>query len=288
MIERIMVPTDGSPEGDRAIPIAETIAKANGAEVLLSQIVKYPAFTDDLESMAPEFYEELIALADQSARANVTRLSARLETSGVKTRTQVVRGNPALNLLDLETSEHPDLVVMSSHGRTGVARFALGSIADRMVREGSTPVLIVRRPAPPSNLENALLMLDGSAEAEAALPMVDAIAGHPIKRLKLFRAVADPDDRADAWIYLESIKGLLSGTGMQISTLVDLGDPTILIDRLSHEVDLIILSTHGRGGFDRVRHGSVTERIVREATKPVLLVRIGMPIAKSVEPGIAA
>ena len=282
MIERILVPTDGSPESDRAIPIAEEIAKANGALVLLVQVTQYPVLLDGADGFAsPDAYEALLDAVRSSTRSNLERLSDQLLAAGVRVAPFQIEGSSAAgSLLDFETKQLPELVVMSSHGRTGLARFALGSVADRIVREGTVPVLVVQAPTERSRFASALIMLDGSGVAEQALPIVEALAGRPLQDVTLFRAVADPDDRTAAATYLRGVMTRLVLTGMSINTQVDLGDPTVLIERAAHHVDFIILCTHGRGGINRFRHGSVAERVVREATKPVLLVRAGMPVAR--------
>ena len=128
MFKRIMVPTDGSPESDRAIPVAEQLAKANDAEVLLVQAVKFPVITEayGYDGMgSADVYQEMLDLFEEEAQSNLDRLTTRLRESGVRvTATKLEGMSPAANLLDFESQHHPDLVVMASHGRTGLARFA--------------------------------------------------------------------------------------------------------------------------------------------------------------------
>lgn len=276
MFERILVPTDGSPESERAIPVAQQIAAAHGAEVLLAQVVQHPQLSDE-DFQSAELYQQLLDTLTSTAQANLAILAARFKSSGVRVAQSLLFGSPAFVLMGIEETQHPDLVVMSTHGRTGLARFALGSVADRLVREGTTPVLVVRQPALPANLATALLMLDGSGVAEQALPMIEALADHPIRAVKLFRAVTDPWDVGAAGSYLMGVADRLAQTGLKTETLVDLGEPTLCIERAAREADLVVLCTHGRGGFDRFRHGSVAEGVVRQVEKPVLLVRAGMP-----------
>src|SRR5207248_2068986 len=106
---------------------------------------------------------------------------------------------------------------------------------------------------------------DGSGVAEEALPIVKELAGHPLSVVKLFRVVQDPGDRNAAAHYLEAVQADLSREGFKTEIAVETGDPALLVRRAAEDADLIVLSTHGRGGFDRLRHGSVAERIVREA-----------------------
>ena len=187
-----------------------------------------------------------------------------------------MQGSPAAVLLDVEREQNIDLVVMGTNGRSGLARFALGSVADRMVREGTRPVLLARTPELEPALKTALLMLDGSGVAEEAVPMVKTLAGRPIEIVKLFRAVDDVVDRGAAHTYLEGVSRHLAAEGVKTEITVDVGDPTILVRQAAQDTDLVVLSTHGRGGFDRFRHGSVADRVVRETEQPVPLIRVGM------------
>lgn len=277
MIQRIMVPTDGSSESEQAMPIAERVALAQRAEVLLVQVVPYPIVFDHYSSINPDVYQEILEAAEDDAEANLGRLKARFEDHGVRATPMHLHGSPAACLLDTEREQRADLVVMGTHGRTGLARFALGSVVDRMVREGTKPVLIARSTSLEPSLRSALLMLDGSGVAEEAVPMVEMLAGRPIEKVKLFRAVDDPADRGAAATYLDGVSARLTAAGLETEVLVELGDPTMLARRVAQDMDLVVLCTHGRGGFDRFRHGSVADRVVRVVEKPVLLVRAGTP-----------
>jgi nucleotide-binding universal stress UspA family protein len=277
VIERIMVPTDGSPESAEAVPIAMQIARAQGAEVLLLQIVPYLLLMDHYTTMSPDIYQQLLDAAEEEAKENLRRLEAQLTDHGVRVKTNYLHGSPPAVLLDAERQQCIDLVIMGTHGRTGLVRFALGSVADRLVREGTRPVLLARATELEPPLKTALLMLDGSGVAEEAVPMVKTLAGRPIEIVKLYRAVDDPSDRAAASTYLEGVSAHLGAEGLKIEIAVEVGDPTALARQAAQGADLVVLCTHGRGGFDRFRHGSVADRVVRETAKPVLLVRAGMP-----------
>lgn len=266
MLHRIMVPTDGSPESERALPLAKQLALAHEADLVLVFIIDQPPLAmgrypgPDLEEMAA---------------AHLSALEASLAAEGVRVRSTQERGPTAATLLDRERAENPDLLVMATHGRTGLARFALGSVADRMVREGTAPALVVRRSTPVAHkLETALLMLDGSGLGEAALALTERLAGKPLRAVTLFRVVSAPQDRGAAETYLEGAAARLSKLDLQTRTTVELGDPRHVAERAARGHDFVILATHGRGGFDRWRHGSVADYVVRYVDRPVLLVRV--------------
>jgi nucleotide-binding universal stress UspA family protein len=118
-------------------------------------------------------------------------------------------------------------------------------------------------------------MLDGSPVAEEALPVVESLVGKPLTSAILFRAINDPVNRDRALAYLEGVATRLKAAGLDTECRVDIGQPRQLTGRVAQDADVVVLCTHGRGGFDRLRHGSVAEHVIRELDKPALLVRAG-------------
>ena len=270
-----MVPVDGSPESHNAIGVAEQIALAQGAEVVLVRVVEPLSWEYANEGTAdPRVYEELLQSIDDDANRELETVEQAFAARGIKVRRLVPHGIASSELLDAEQGEQPQLVVMATHGRSGLARFALGSIADRLVREGTKPVLLVRRSmAADVKLETAVVMLDGSAVAEQVLPIVGELAGKPLKSATFFQSVPNPDDSDTARAYMEGVAARVAQPDFPVNVVVDGGYVDHTIRRVARERDLVILATHGRGGFDRLRHGSVAEAVVREVSNPVLLVR---------------
>ncbi len=276
MLETILVPTDGSPESEKALAIAEQIARAQGAEILLVRVAEpMPAALATAEEGAgAELYESMTQAIESEVQGGLQALDVRLKSEGYRTRAVLLHGSAAGALLGCEAKEQPGLVVMATHGRGGLARLALGSVTDRLVREGSCPVLVVRRSgAGTTRIERALVMLDGSSVAEEVLPVVESLAGKPLTMIRLFRAVRDPKNREAAAAYLEGVAARLVGHFATVETALESGEARHLIERAAHDVDLVALCTHGRSGFDRLRHGNVAEHVMREVAKPALLVR---------------
>jgi nucleotide-binding universal stress UspA family protein len=221
----------------------------------------------------------------EEARAGLDELAERLARRNVRARTILLKGMAAHELLFLEEQEKPGLVVMGSHGRTGLARFALGSVADRLVRMGTSPVLIVRSFSQENgSAERALVPLDGSAVAEDALPLVETLAGKPLRFVKLVQAVESPNDVPQASAYLDEIRSRLVPIGIDVVSEVRLGRPSATIEAEAESVDLVIMATHGRGGFDRIRHGSIAYQATRHLAVPVLLVRTRSDAQATIHP----
>jgi nucleotide-binding universal stress UspA family protein len=215
-----------------------------------------------------------MAAFDDEAQRNLDALAATAQAKGVTAYAARLHGSPIPTLLDYEEMIRPDLVVMASHGRTGLARFARGSVADTLIREGTAPVLLVRSFGPETaSLERAVLPLDGSPLAEAAVTMVEGLAGKPLKSVELCQAVAEPEDRQAAIPYLEAVADRLRTTGLEVTVAATVGQPNKIIQAAAKGNDLVIMATHGRSGLDRLRHGSVAEYALRELSVPLLLVR---------------
>jgi len=281
VLQHIVMPTDGSAESEKPLTFATQLARANDAQLTLMRVVEEMVYTADEDALNTvemyQQYEQVTQDMARQAQSEVHALAQRLQAEGIRARAEVRRGNPSGDLLDYIDEEHPDLVVMATHGRTGLARFTLGSVADRIIREGSAPVLVTRRSLEATGrLEHGLVMLDGSGVAEEVIPLVTELAGKPFQRLTLYRVVNNPRNQGTATTYLEGVAGQLQDRGATIELKVDVGDARANVERVGKDVDVVILCTHGRTGFDRLRHGSVAEHVIQNIDHPALLVRAGV------------
>jgi nucleotide-binding universal stress UspA family protein len=147
----ILAPLDGSEVAEQALPLATAVAKAAGAELALVQSVfwvqmaggGYP-YGDGPVIQADEMLEQ----AEAGARAYLGEVEGRLKADGLNVRS-VIRFDPAADsILSAAEEEQADLIVMSTHGRSGLGRWVLGSVADRVLRGATTPVLLVRAGTP--------------------------------------------------------------------------------------------------------------------------------------------
>lgn len=177
MFQHILVPLDESFRAEQALPVAARIARATDGSVQLVQVV-YPPI-DYSGGIAPvpmlteQVVEEVMATATNYLKAVAT--SPRL--SGIETRIEVSFGPPAQSLIAAAKAYESDLVVLCSHGRTGLTRWALGSVAHALVHHSTVPVLVLRQDAALSLSQNGagartlrtLVPLDGSRLSEDAL-----------------------------------------------------------------------------------------------------------------------
>jgi nucleotide-binding universal stress UspA family protein len=289
MMHTILFPTDGSSLSERAFPLALQVARAQNARLLIAQVVPYLGWLDigPEAYLAAPAYQEVVNAMDADAQRNTEKLVVRAQLEGVPAETAVLHGSPAAELVEYEEQRRPDLVVMASHGRTGLTRFALGSVADTILREATAPVLLARSFGQEHTaLARVLVPLDGSALAEKALDTIQTLAGKPITQVQLYRGIVERGEWPDAIAYLDKIALQLRDTQIEINSVVSIGEPFEMIAKAARSVDLVVMATHGRGGLDRVRHGSVADRVLRELPVPVLLVRSRTPEVR--QPLIAA
>lgn len=298
MIQRIIVPLDGSDHSESVLPYATAIAKALDARVVLLHAVSEPVidmFAD--EPIVWDNIDELRESARHAAAEYLQRVSAKLTASGVNTTVHNVYGIAADVILDYATSGTDDLIAMSTHGRSGIRRFVLGSVATRIVNGTDTPLLLVHpqeEAAEEVDISSMLIPLDMSAHSEEILPLCLDLA----KAMKLdinlmmvlptlsqlfvgTEPVAYPANALD--IVDDYAKEYLKGKADQIKTdnglnvewKVVQGDigGAITDSAESQSNSMIAMSTHGRTGLGRWVLGSVTDKVIRSSGKPVLVIR---------------
>ncbi len=141
----ILVPTDFSPPSEAALAKAVELAKAGGGKILLAHIVDPPPY---LSTMAAEVATVAVLEIQERTRnwaqEKLAQVAREKIPAGVAVETILREGVPFHELLELAKQRKPDLIVMATHGHTGIKHFLLGSTAERVVREASCPVLTVR------------------------------------------------------------------------------------------------------------------------------------------------
>ena len=152
MFERILVPLDGSKVGEAALPyVEELIAKLKSElqiEVTLFQVVSsltYYVIAGEASARVP-YTEKELEVVKQKAIDYLKKMSDHLQSKGVIVKTKVSTGNAASEIIKTADEINAGLIAMSTHGRSGLGRWAFGSVTDRVLREASVPILMVRAP----------------------------------------------------------------------------------------------------------------------------------------------
>jgi nucleotide-binding universal stress UspA family protein len=283
----IMVPLDGSELAERALPVVARVASALGATLVLARItppLTTPPAAWDATASA-HLYEEMVDKAAQTADAYLEDVAQPLRAQGIPVQTLTEQGVAAPTLIDLLARLQIGLIVMTTHGRSGMARFALGSVADALVRESHVPVLLLRpliEERERESLDHALIPLDGSELAEAALALALALSGVLVRAIALLRVVPIHDGHA-AVEEIETAERYISAMGAwvrdqvaeraTVETLVVRGDPSVeIIRRAESGCDLVIMATHGATGTRRRVFGSVADRVLHDTGTPLMLI----------------
>jgi nucleotide-binding universal stress UspA family protein len=291
----ILVPLDGSPLAERALPLATRIASRSGARLELAT-VRAPVHALALATDVP------VGAAPPAGRAGedasyLEKCAAEVERTAGVAATTVMLDGPVPEALSARVKEAGvDLVVMSTHGRNAFSRLWLGSVADALLRTLEAPMLLVR-PHPGARAGShpfgrILLALDGSATAAEAIEPALALGTHatefvccrivepPLGIASLPYPVAVELETASelerqAADYLDGVVAGLRARGMHARFVVEVapGAAMGLLQAAEREqVDLIALATRGLRGFERFLLGSVADKVVRGAEQPVLVV----------------
>ena len=276
-LRRILVPVDGSESADSALDHAVSLAKAAGAEIHLLSVVDPYVLSTVVERKEVEV--ELEGVVQDAA--------ARVRDADVEVSTTVEVGFPHEEILDAVADEEIDLIVMGTHGRSGLQRFVLGSVAEKVVRLSPVPVLTVRTGATGTRpYEDIVVPTDGSEAAEPAErwgvdlagqfdAVVHALSVVPKGRIRSSETVAAHEEAARKAVDRVVARG--ESSGVRTADTVDHGIPhrTIVDYCEDTDADLVVLGTHGRTGVERFVLGSVAEKVVRLSETPVLVVPSG-------------
>ncbi|HEY8447641.1 MAG TPA: universal stress protein [Thermomicrobiales bacterium] len=295
----ILVPLDGSPEAERALPLAENLAGSDGRLILLRVVRASDALPERWPPVeVPE--RDLRAEAEEHVRRETGEVAERVRPAvpGVEVVTAV--GDPAEEIIRLAEEEQVDLIVMTTRGRSLPGRLLFGSVADRVARHSTRPTLIVRVDVPPTPLARIIVPLDGSPLSEEALPVAVRVAKRrnlPIHLVRIVEVEEIVDEirrnllgdlytmpRDDAYAlarsrreaaaadYLAKRAEQVRAEGIEADVEVKSGTPAFELLDLARPSDLVVITSHGRGGVQRWLIGSVAEKLVREADAPVLIV----------------
>lgn len=288
----ILVPLDGSELAEGAIAYAVALAKALGEHVVLmtawegteSELgANFPAMALEIEQKASSYYNTYL----EGIRARVG--------TGIVTETKVVAGDAAEQILQVADDLKARLLVIATHGRSGIGRWLYGSTAGRLLRASKVPIVAVgphalEKSTAEVSMSHVMVPLDGSPLSEAALPVARTLAAALKGRLTLVRAVrwavqtypyslpdayipqVDEELEAGAKAYLREQEAQV--TEVPVDAFVVRGAIADgLIDLIEKQaVDLVVMTTHARGGFLRAALGSTADRML-QGPAPVLLVR---------------
>lgn len=311
MFKKILVPLDGSVEAETVLPYVRDLASRFSSEVdilsvgmgskrrrvnqLLDDYVRHTVENlsgKNIICRAVLLYSD--AKEDIAEYAEVTG-----RTREIKAKGNVLYGGPAENILAYTSKHHVNLIVMATHGLSGLRRWWLGSVFEKVVSQSTVPILGIHSKQAKENdkdrvvtFKRILVPLDGSEMGEAALHDAEAVALKTGASLVLLHVIPEPHiiearilgpefhdivkamhEAGDK--YLARVNKRLTEKGIDVTVKILSGDPAARItDEAKREkADLIAMSTHGRSGIARWVLGSVADKILHESKIPMWMVR---------------
>ena len=292
MYERILVPLDGSPLAEQVLAYVSVLGKAFGSSVTL-----FRTFDPVPEEMSDPDHGVYIDRLAEAFRNTTLEYLGRVKSSmtelGDAVSTSAHEGDAASLIVNEAAKDPNTLIVMSTHGRSGITRWVLGSVTDKVLRAAANSLMIIRaRPqegftaglvatrserwSTSVQIDTLVVPVDGSPMAEEVLPHVTAISKAVGAKVSLVRVAPSPDGQAEAREYLSQLGERLRQEGVtSVEEHVLNGEPAgALLDMLeSSPHAMVTMTTRGRSGLERWVLGSVTDRIVRHSGTPVLVVR---------------
>lgn len=290
MFRAILVPLDGSRMSEQALAPAIRLARQCAARLHLVEVVSFPEEKDR---------QYMLEVSERVSEAMGESVSfAVVEDPGTDPLFPPTNGDVAETLVRYCSYNDVDLVVMATHGRGALRRAWLGSVADALVRRTRVPVLLIRSSidgeatSRPGRFRHLLVPVDGSDASRTVMDRAAELASGDLARLTLLRVLPPPvlldapysvvsvesaewpERRESAHGALDADAERLRSRGLDTDAVVTVGAQpasTILEFARENDVDLIVMGTRGKRGWERLLLGSVAERVIHHATTPVLL-----------------
>lgn len=263
---KILVPLDGSSKSETVLPLAGRLAASWQAEILALRVTDpaWGALDPAVTSLSESAYQRVM----DEGKNYLNELSQRYPELPLKTLHQA--GSVPVCIEEVARKEKCELIMMATHGQSGLVRWLWGSVAEGVARHAPCPAMLVRAAETPVLFREILLPTDGSEEslsvarrigkylgAETRVTLLHCTGNTPEPEAAEMRAHLQQQVDGRPWMRLE----LVSGTA-----------PGGILDWLAgHDCDLIAMSTHGREGLAHLWNGSVMEDVTRHSECPVLV-----------------
>jgi len=308
MFKKMLVPLDGSELAEVVFPYAKELAGRLDIEVILLYVG-----TQALRKFVPmhrAYIERAAEIIRHQAQEVQKKTGIKPGSKPIKSRGEIGEGYPAEEILHYADENKVDLLLLATHGHSGLKRWVLGNVADKILRVSKIPVLLVRAGIPEETAYDKwpktrlLVPLDGSELAESVLPHVETLAKQrstePIN-VTLLRVCEPPTtpsyyapelsevplnwgDYMEQEVvrckqvsteYLARIEKQFKDIGINVQSEVLVGKASdVIVDYTNkNPFSLIVMATHGRSGLSRLVYGSTTANIINGVSCPIFLVR---------------
>jgi nucleotide-binding universal stress UspA family protein len=294
MFDSILVPLDGSLLAECVLPQVIAIGQAFHAKIVLLHVM------DKDPSDASAQFMDLLNWQINKTEANLylERITDRLEKVGLRTKAEVLEGPVADSITEFARNQGMKLVILSSHGSSGVRKCWISSVTDKITLNAPTSVLIVRaHQTQEQPLRRILVPLDGSLRAEYVLPMVTLLARFHNSQVQIIHVVKTPEmachpplaqddidlsdrlverNREEALQYLEKVQSVSSLAAIAIKTHLIVSDNAPLaIHKIvdQEKIDMVALNAHGYSGNNPWPYGSMVNNFILYGKVPLLIVQ---------------
>jgi nucleotide-binding universal stress UspA family protein len=299
MFDQILVPLDGSLLAECVLPHVVAITRAFDAKVILLRVLE----KNKANGTAQMFDLLNWQLKKTAAKLYLEKISARLQKSGLRIENVILEGLVAESITEYALSREVKLIILSSHGRSGLSQWGISSVTQKIIFSAPTSVLIIRaqQPAASESIERQysrmMVPLDGSRRAENVLPMVTLLARFHQSRISIVHVVKTPEmprqmplaredvelseqvvarNREEAIRYLDQVRlhSPLEGIDVQTHLLTSDNAAAALHELAEKEgIDMVALSAHGYSGNNQWPYGSMVNNFILYSKVPLLIVQ---------------
>lgn len=295
MFEHILLPLDGSTLAEGVLPHAVAMTRAFHSQLTLLRVVQLQEGLDQQSVVNPMDWQ----MRKSEAEAYLRSVKNRLEKEGIKSKSVVLEGQPSRQIIHFAHNESVNLVILSSHGESGISEWNINSVVQKVLLRAFMPVMIIRAYREASEdltdltYQRLLLPLDGSKRAECVLPLAQSIASahgstvflaHIVEQLRLPRQTPlSVNDQAliarIEKINTEETKRYFETLSQQfpddkVERIIESSQkPNVALHMIAdrEEIDLVILSAHGFSGDNRWPYGDIALNFIAYGTTPLLI-----------------
>jgi nucleotide-binding universal stress UspA family protein len=299
MFDPILVPLDGSLLAECVLPHVVAIARAFNAKVILLRVLD-----KNQASEKAQLFDLLNWQINKTgAKLYLDKVSARLQKSGLRIESAVLEGLVAESITEYALNRAIKLIILSSHGRSGLSQWGISSVTQKIIFSAPTSVLIIRarQPAASESIDwqytKIAVPLDGSRRAENVLPMVTLLARFHQSRIHIVHVVKTPEmahqmplsredtelsdrivarNREEAIRYLDQVRLQSPLDGIEVQTrLLTSDNAAAALHELSEKenIDMVALSAHGYSGNNQWPYGSMVNNFILYSKVPLLIVQ---------------
>ncbi|MCP2027036.1 nucleotide-binding universal stress UspA family protein [Flavobacterium sp. HSC-32F16] len=274
-MKRILVPTDFSENAEHALKVVAQIAKKNNSEIVILHMLELPHQSNDAIFGGVSIPETMLFM--QKANETLDKISNSPFLDGISITEMVKMDKPIHGITQVSKEQDIDLIVMGSHGSSGMEELLIGSNTEKVVRNSEIPVLVIKKEISTFDVDNIVFASDFTEETKKPFEKILNFAKFFDAKIHLV-SICTPNSFKPTHVTEKALQSFVSefnlanySTHIYNDTNIEKG---IINFSNSINADIIGMCTHGRTGFAHFFNGSISEGLVNHSIKPVLTVKI--------------